>query len=159
MSMIDIGDGVSVAIGSQEHADAIKRAVDGRNDMVHASFNYQCRSCRSVELIYLGVGVEGPAKLRESGLYIASPFMGPVCLLCRGDTMHIAWSSDQHFEPIDAQPGWRYFRVPHGGVDMRCFLSSAFAGELAGSSGTTTPNPARPSGTTRRFPGNGGRFG
>lgn len=137
MNEIDIGDGQTAELGSKEHADAILRAVDGRNDMVHAAFQYQCRACHRVEWIYLGVGVEGPEKLREKMLYIASPFMGPNCLMCGGETSHVAMREDKYFEPIDAQTGYRYYRFPRAGVDMKYFQSSCYCGELAGNSGTT----------------------
>lgn len=137
--MIDIGDGQMVEIGSKEHADAILRAVDGRNDLVHAVLKYQCRSCRHVEDIYLGVGVAGPPKLIEAGLYIPCPFMGQRCLLCGGETAHSDFSGDRQFEPIDAPAGVRYYRVPRTGVNMRYFMSSAYCGETARAPGAEPP--------------------
>jgi hypothetical protein len=104
------------------------RYVAGRNDMVHASYMYACGN-RHAEIIYLGVGVEGPD--REHGHWIASPFSGPPCKACGASTMHINWQLDQHFrEPIKPPNGARYFAVPDTGPDPQCFGSSVFAGEI-----------------------------
>lgn len=107
--------------------ETVRRYVDGRNDLVHAAYLYECRSCGELERIYLGVGVEGPDR---SGSWIASPFMGPRCR-CGGETSHVAWSADLHFpNPVPAPPGARYFAVPDAGPDPDAFGSSCFAGEM-----------------------------
>lgn len=102
--------------------------VAGRNDLVHASYLYQCEKCLHVEAVYLGVGVEGPDRDRA---WIPSPFVGPPCLKCGGPTRHVAWNLDQHFrDPIAPPVGARYFAVPPGGPNPFTFGSSVFAGEL-----------------------------
>lgn len=119
-------------LGSKEHAEEILKAVDGRQDLVHAAYQYECQRCRSGSWIFLGVGVEGPGVLRETNLYIPSPFMGPRCSSCGGDTMHVRWREDRHFPPVDPQPGARYFRVPKSWTPetLANLGSVVFAGEI-----------------------------
>jgi hypothetical protein len=102
--------------------------VAGRNDLVHASYLYGCEECKHMEVLYLGVGVEGPD--REQA-WIPSPFMGPPCRRCGGATRHIAWNLDQRFrDPIPPPKGARYFAVPPDGPNRRALGSSVFAGEI-----------------------------
>lgn len=118
-----------------DYLDKIQRAVDGRNDMVWAAFQYQCERCGNIEWIYLGVGVEGPPELRDRAGYIPSPLMGPLCLLCKGKgaTKHVRWREDKTFPPIDATDGVRYYRFPRkiNEETIRFFDSSCFCGEMA----------------------------
>lgn len=109
--------------------DEINEAVDGRNDMIHAIYQYQCERCRAIELIGLGCGVEGPRKGATERAYIASPF-GCKCLRCGGDQMHIRWKEDAHFPLRDAAPQGRYFRVPKDGPNPDYYQSSVFAGDM-----------------------------
>lgn len=109
--------------------DTIKEAVDGRNDMIHAIYQYQCERCHSIELIGLGCGVEGPRTGATEWNYIASPFMCG-CLVCGGLQKHIRWGEDARFPLRDAPPRGRYFRVPKDGPDLLRFQSSTFAGDM-----------------------------
>lgn len=109
----------------------VRDYVAGRNDLVHASYMYGCHTCKYAEIIYLGVGVEGPDK--SDRRWIASPFVGRDCPKCHGSLSHIAWHLDQHFrEPIRPPVGAMYFRVPYEGPDPQLLGSSVFAGELVG---------------------------
>jgi len=114
--------------GSKEHAQDIEAAVAGRNRLVHAKFLYGCSKCKHIEPIYLGVGVEGPKELRDEGLYIPSPFGGPPCEVCGGETSHVFWGSDEHFDPRMPPDGARYFCIPEAGINMRYFCTVGFAG-------------------------------
>jgi len=109
--------------------DDIKQAVDGRNDMIHAIYQYQCRRCRSVELIGLGCGVEGPRTGATERACIPSPF-GCNCLRCGGEAVHVSWKQDAHFALRDAPKRGRYFKVPKAGPDPKWYQSSVFAGEM-----------------------------
>lgn len=115
----------------KERAEAIQKAVDGRNDLVWLAMQYQCEKCHRGEYIYCGVGVEGPEELRKKGLFIASPLMGPRCRFCGGETSHIDWFLDENFAPRDPGPGIRYFRVPLKWTEenMQYFESICFAGD------------------------------
>lgn len=114
--------------GSKEHAQAIQTAIAGRNRLVHGKFLYGCAKCKHIEPIYLGVGVEGPGELRDEGLYIPSPFGGPPCESCGGETQHVFFGNDEYFPPTQAKPGTRCFIVPETGIKMRFFMSSGFCG-------------------------------
>lgn len=116
--------------GSKEHAREIEKAVGDRHDLVHAKFLYGCGRCKAIEPIYLGVGVEGPPDLREKSLYIPSPYGGPRCRSCGGETSHVFWGSDEHFEPRLPPEGARYFCIPKKGIDMRYFGTVGFAGAI-----------------------------
>lgn len=107
----------------------IRKAVDGRNDMIHAVYQYQCRRCRSVELIGLGCGVEGPRQGATEHAYIASPF-GCRCPRCGGPSIHINWQQDARFPLRDAPKKGRYFKVPKDGPKPEYFRSVAFSGEM-----------------------------
>ena len=114
----------------EKQAKDIEQAVAGRNYLVHAMYLYGCSKCKHIEPIYLGVGVEGPPELLEKGLYIASPFGGPKCEDCGGDTSHVLWGQDKHFKPQSPPSGARCFVIPESGIDMRYFQSVAFSGKL-----------------------------
>jgi len=117
-------------VSSKKHARAIEDAVAGRNYMVHAKYLYACNKCKEIEPIYLGTGVEGPDDLRAEGLYIASPFGGPPCKECGGQTSHVFFGSDEHFELTSAVPtGALCFIIPKSGINMRFFNSSVFCGK------------------------------
>lgn len=116
--------------GSKEHASEIEKAVGDRHDLVHAKFLYGCQRCKTIEPIYLGVGVEGPSELREKQLYIPSPFGGPQCRNCGGETSHVFFGSDEHFEPRPPPDGARYFCIPKKGINMKRFCTIAFAGAM-----------------------------
>jgi hypothetical protein len=125
-------------VGSKEHARAIDDAVAGRNYMVHAVYLYGCRPCKKLVPIYLGVGVEGPQELRDSGLYIPSPFMGPRCESCGGETSHVMFGADEHFAPRYPKIGATCFVIPTSGIDMKYFCSGVFCGK------TIKANKVRP---------------
>lgn len=116
-------------VGSKEHARAIEDAVADRNHLVHGKFLYGCEKCKHLEPIYLGVGVEGPKELRDSSLYIPSPF-STSCKKCGGTMNHVFWGSDEQFEPMAPPSGARCFVIPKTGIDMRYFQSSVFAGKV-----------------------------
>jgi hypothetical protein len=120
---------VSEAEQMRERARAIELAVAGQNDNVWAVFLYGCSKCKHIEPIGMGVGVEGPKSFRDAGLFIPSPFGGPACEKCGGDTTHVFWNQDEQFEPRPPPPGRRYFRVPPKGINMRYFESSGFCGD------------------------------
>lgn len=115
--------------------EEIRDAVDGRNDMIHAVYQYRCDRCGSVELIGLGCGVEGPRQGATEYCWIASPF-GCNCLRCGGPAAHFNWREDAHFPLRDAPPTGRFFRVPKEGPDPNRYQSSAFAGDMG--------NPTKP---------------
>jgi len=106
----------------------IRDAVDGRNDMVHAVYQYRCERCNSVELIGLGCGVEGPKTGATMHAWIPSPFMCQ-CTVCGGMQSHVDWKRDAHFPLRDAPATGRYFKVPKDGPDRKRYQSSMFAGE------------------------------
>ena len=107
----------------------IRDAVDGRNEMIHAVYQYQCERCLSVELIGLGCGVEGPKTGATMHAWIPSPFMCR-CTVCGGMMAHTRWQQDAHFPLRDAPRRGRYFRVPKDGPDPERYQSSVFAGEM-----------------------------
>lgn len=107
-------------------------AVDGRNDMIHAVYQYRCQRCGSIELIGLGCGVEGPRSGATEHAYIASPF-GCNCLRCGGSAQHVNWRQDAHFPLRDAPTQGRYFRVPREGPDSKRYGSVVFAGDMGNS--------------------------
>lgn len=109
--------------------EKIRDAVDGRNDMIHAVYQYQCRRCRSIELIGLGCGVEGPRTGATERYWIASPY-GCNCLRCGGSAEHVNWRADAHFPLRDAPRTGRYFRVPKEGPDPARYQSIVFAGDM-----------------------------
>ncbi|MEK9809118.1 MAG: hypothetical protein VW362_01625 [Candidatus Nanopelagicales bacterium] len=109
--------------------DAVRDAVDGRNNMIHAVYQYRCDQCGSVELIGLGCGVEGPRQGATEVNYIASPF-GCNCLRCGGSATHFNWGEDAHFPLRDAPMRGRYFRVPKDGPDSVRYGSVVFAGDM-----------------------------
>ena len=123
-----------------ERATAIEDAVNGRNDLVWLAMQYRCVRCGAIEWICCGVGIEGPPELRQRGLYIASPFMGPACIAtasitalrpCGGETIHVDWNQDKTFMPRPPPIGARYFRIPPTGINRQYYETSAFAGEMA----------------------------
>lgn len=136
-------------MNARERLEELQRAVDGRNDMVWASYQYGCRKCGHIEWIYLGVGVEvgineKPLKNEKGeGIWIPSPFGGPRCEKCQGETTHIRWKEDRRFLPIDAPAGVRYFKVPNKieEIHIRSYDSSAFCGDIVRAPIASAPPP------------------
>lgn len=66
------------------------------------TMNYRCEQCGFEWEIWLSLGVEGPADLREVGLYVASPFTvrcpaWPKMQACGGTMSHVRFSDDVRF--------------------------------------------------------------
>lgn len=104
----------------------IRLEVGSRRLLVHMSMCYRCHDCGATERIYLGVGVQGPVGVQH---WIACPFIMQ-CRLCDGESKHIEWSNDRHFEPTDQPLGSRAFVVPENGPDPKHYNSSCYAGEV-----------------------------
>lgn len=121
---------VGPAADPRERIESLMRFVGDRADLVHKSMIYHCRDCHTMEVIYLGVGVEGPDKLEHRD-WIASPF-GITCPKCgSSDMFHNWWFMDQVFrEPIRPPVGARYFRIPDGGPRPDYLETVVFAGEM-----------------------------
>ena len=103
----------------KEYMRKLHAATKDKTRLVHKMFHYACDKCESVKPIYLGYGVEGPEEV-----YIASPFWGPQCDLCGGDTKHVAFKQDKTFEPRPAPLGATVFSVPDELIEADAFSGS-----------------------------------
>lgn len=115
------------------YLDKVQKAIDGRNEMIWAKYQYRCRRCYAIEWIGLGVGVEGPFDVRTKTGWIASPMGGMRCAKCGYRTTHVNWEGDRHFPPVDAPLGMRYFQFPRVISEemIRNFNSIMFCGNDA----------------------------
>jgi hypothetical protein len=98
------------------HVMLVREAVAllGRGTMT-----YQCDACGFEWKVWLAFGVEGPAELREHGLYVPAPFKAGRCpswpvkpgatvedrrtfqhlTRCEGQMGHVRWAQDEVFAP------------------------------------------------------------
>ncbi len=92
--------------------------------LVWGSMFYRCNACSFEWEVFLAFGVEGPSTLRETGLYVASPFVVGSCPAwpikadateeeraqlrhmgrCEGRMSHVDWKRDREFKAAQLSP-------------------------------------------------------
>lgn len=56
-------------------------------------------SCGYRRKVYLGLGVEGPAPLKDEDEYVPAPFVAGTCPGCGGSLIHTSWREDEDWWP------------------------------------------------------------
>lgn len=98
------------------HVALVREAIA---TLAWGTMNYRCEACGFEWEVWLGLGVEGPAGLRDHGLYVASPFTISRCpawpikqdatpeeraqlrhmVPCDGRMTHVRFCADREFGP------------------------------------------------------------
>lgn len=107
--------------------------------------------CGFEHTVYLGLGIEGPAVLRDADAIIPSPAFCGSCPKCGGSLGHTDWNRDETFAlPVPVPDTAARFRVPTP-EEARTLAAVNYGGaEYEDPSGETTSRQRRPNRAQRR---------